>query len=403
MKKNNKQEIRVRLAPSPTGPLHLGTARTALFNYLFAKKYQGKFILRIEDTDKERSKPEFEKNILESLLWLGLKWDEGPTGVVSGSQQPALSKLASSSQQPALSKLASSSQQPALLRKEGIDSQSPVPDSRYLGNYGPYRQSERGEIYASYIKKLLQSGQAFWCYHTKEELKKEKEEQMKRKEPPRHICNHKNCRIKRDKSKGIIRFSSPAKKIIINDLIRGKVEFDTSLLGDFSIARDEKTPLYNLAVVIDDYKMKISHIIRGEDHLPNTPKQILLQEALGLPSVQYAHLPLILGPDKSKLSKRHGAVSLTWYKEEGYLPEAMINFLALLGWHPLDDQKEIFSLEEAIQEFSLERVQKSPAIFNLEKLDWLNGWYIRHLPLEELTKRCLPYLEKAGLIEKVIN
>ncbi len=323
------QKIRVRIAPSPTGPLHLGTARTALFNYLFAKKNKGKFILRIEDTDVERSKKKYEKDIIENLNWLGLKWDEEI-----------------------------------------------------------YHQSQRIEIYQKYIKKLLDSGQAFWCDHSQTELAKEKKDQMADHQSPRHICNRK------DKAKkGIIRFRCPEKKIVFNDLIRGKLEFDGGLLGDISIAKDEKTPLYNFSVVIDDYQMKMTHIIRGEDHISNTPKQILIGQALGFSQPQFAHLPLILGPDRSKLSKRHGTVSVGWYKKQGYLPDALVNFMVLLGWNP-GTKKEIFSLKELIKEFSLERVQKGGAIFNLQRLDWLNGYYIRQMDLNELTKKCLPYLEK---------
>ncbi len=321
------QKIRVRIAPSPTGPLHLGTARTALFNYLFAKKNKGKFILRIEDTDIERSKKKYEKDIIENLNWLGLKWDEEI-----------------------------------------------------------YRQSQRIEIYQKYIKKLLDSGQAFWCDHTVKELEEEKKRQMAKKEAPRHICD-------RSAKKGIIRFRCPDKKIVFDDLIRGKLEFDGGLLGDISIAKDEKTPLYNFSVVIDDYQMEMTHIIRGEDHISNTPKQILIGQALGFSQPQFAHLPLILGADRSKLSKRHGAVSAGWYKKQGYLPAALVNFMVLLGWNS-GTEKEIFSLKELIKEFSLERVQKGGAIFNLQRLDWLNGYYIRQMDLNELTKKCLPYLEK---------
>ncbi len=328
------QPIRVRIAPSPTGPLHLGTARTALFNYLFARKNKGEFILRIEDTDIERSEKKYEKEIIDYLKWLGIQWDE---------------KI--------------------------------------------YRQSERITLYQKYIKKLLDSGQAFWCYHSQEELVQEKEEQMKRGEGPRHLCQHKDQSPKAKKG-GIIRFRCPDKKVVFNDLIRGHLEFDGRLLGDISIAKDEKTPLYNFSVVIDDYEMKMSHVIRGEDHISNTPKQILIGQALGFPQPQFAHLPLILGPDKSKLSKRHGAVSVSWYKKEGYLPEALVNFMVLLGWNP-GTTKEFFSLEELAKEFSLERVQKGGAIFNLQRLDWLNGYYIRQMDLDDLTKKCLPYLESS--------
>ena len=367
-----EQEIRVRIAPSPTGPLHLGTARTALFNYLFAKKNKGKFILRIEDTDIERSDKKYEKDIIENLKWLGLDWDEGPDKdcPLNTRDCPLDTVLESRTVSKGQSLEASEGQ-------------------------SLYRQSQRTKIYQKYIKKLLDSGQAFWCDHTKEELEKEKKEQMAKKQAPRHICNRRG-----KAKKGIIRFRCPDKKIVFNDLIRGKLEFDGRLLGDIGIARDEKTPLYNLGAVIDDYEMKISHIIRGEDHISNTPKQILLEQALGFSPPQFAHLPLILGPDKSKLSKRHNAISVSWYKKEGYLPEAMINFMVLLGWNP-GTEKEIFSLKELIKEFSLERVQKGGAIFNLQRLDWLNGHYIRQMDLDELTKLCLTYLIQDKLITPV--
>ena len=322
-------QVRVRLAPSPTGLFHIGNVRTVLFNYLFAKKNKGKIILRIEDTDIERSEEKYEKDIIKSLKWLGLEWDEGPI-----------------------------------------------------------KQSERTEIYEKYIKKLLNSGDAFWCDHTKEELEKEKKEQIEKKEAPRHICNRKG----KAKS-GIIRFRCPDKKIVFNDLIKGKLEFNGKLLGDIGIAKNEKTPLYNLAVVIDDAEMKISHVIRGEDHISNTPKQLLIFEALGFNPPQYAHNSLTLGSDKSKLSKRHGATAIKDYIEMGYLPEALINFMVFLGWHP-GNEREIFSLKELEQEFSLEKMNKSNAIFNLEKLDWFNAYYIKKMDLDKLTKLCIPYLEK---------
>src|SRR3989344_5627003 len=284
--------IRVRIAPSPTGQMHVGTARTALFNWLFAKKSNGVFVLRIEDTDRERSKPEYEESILKGLNWLGLNWDEGPG------------------------------------EKSGI----------YKGNYGPYRQSERGEIYGKYIKSLLDSGNALWCYHTNADLESEKTEQ---------------------------------------------------------IAKDEQTPLYNLAAVIDDWEMKISHVIRGEDHISNTPKQILMFDALKIRPPEYAHLPMILGTDRSKLSKRHGATALFEYNDMGYLPEAMFNFLAILGLSPKGNT-EILLKEEIIKEFSLKDVQKSGAIFNIDKLNWMNGEYIRGVPIDKLRKLCLPFLISCG-------
>lgn len=327
--KNIFCQVRVRIAPSPTGPLHIGTARTALFNYLFAKNQKGKFILRIEDTDLERSDPKYEKDIIEGLKWLGLNWDEGPI-----------------------------------------------------------RQSQRIETYGKYIQKLLDKDKAYFCPCSEEELEKERQEQITKKQVPKHICPYRNKKL----NKGIIRFKTPEKgEIEFDDLIRGKLKFDLNLLGDFSIAKGINVPLYNLAVVIDDYEMKISHIIRGEDHISNTPKQILIQEALNIPRPKYAHLPLILGPDKSKLSKRHGAVSINIYRQQGYLPEAMINFMVLLGWNPGTDQ-EIFSLKELERIFSLDKIGKSGAVFNIEKLDWLNGYYIRQMKIDDLTKLCLPYL-----------
>jgi len=336
-----KEKIRTRFAPSPTGPFHVGSIRTALFNFLFAKKFNGEFILRIEDTDLERSKPEYEKEIIEGLKWLNIYWDEEP-----------------------------------------------------------YRQSERLDIYAKYLKELLNNGDAFYCFHSKEFLEKEA--------GLAHHCEFKKLPLedlkkRLKKENAIIRFKTPLDlEIAFIDLIRGEIRFNSGALGgDFSLAKaespDKFLPLYNFAVVIDDFEMNITHVIRGEDHISNTPKQILIQQALKLPMPKYAHLPLILGPDKSKLSKRHGAVSVDEYREMGYLPEALINFIAFLGWNPGTD-KEIFSLEELIREFDLNKVQKSGAIFNVEKLDWFNGCYLRQLSLDELAKRAAPFLIRDGLI-----
>ncbi len=302
------QEIRTRLAPSPTGLLHVGNARAGIFNFLFAKKSGGKFILRIEDTDQERSKPEYEEDAKAAMRWLGLNWDEF------------------------------------------------------------YRQSDRKEIYSRHIKKLLENGSAYVSKETEGNLKE------------------------------VIRLKNPGKIIKFDDIIRGNIETDTKDLGDFVIAKDEKTPLYHLAVVTDDYEMKISHIIRGEDHISNTPRQILIQEALRCPTPKYAHLPLILGSDRSKLSKRHppvgeagGADALSEYKKLGYLPDAMFNFLALLGWHPEDD-REILSREELINEFSFDRVQKGGAIFDKRKLDWISREYIKKLDGEDFIEKLKPFI-----------
>lgn len=345
------KQIRVRIAPSPTGFLHVGTARAALFNYLFAKNNGGKFILRIEDTDIERSDPKFEKDIIDSLKWLNILWDEGP-----------------------------------------------------------FRQSDRIEIYTQYLNQLLKENKAYYCFCGEEELEAVRQDQLSRGLAPKY--NGKCQNISQEEAKerlarkepSIIRFRTREEKISFTDLIRGKIEFDTSLIGDFAIAKDLKTPLYNFAVVVDDFEMKISHIIRGEDHIPNTPKQILIQEALGFEQPKYAHLPLILGPDKSKLSKRHAAVSVANYKEEGYLPEALLNFMAFLGWNPGND-KEIYSLKELSQEFILDRVQKAGAIFNLKRLDYLNGFYIRQKSIDELTELCRPYLPKDDIdrLKKIVG
>jgi len=346
-------QVRVRMAPSPTGHLHIGNARTALFNYLFAKKYKGSLILRIEDTDTERSKKEYEKEIIDSLKWLGINWSEGPD--------------------------------------EG-------------GEYGPYYQSKRQKIYSKYIQKLLEQDKAYYCFCSKEELQARKEYQMSIGEP---IIYSGKCRdlspkdIKKylaEKKSFVIRLKNPCKKIIFNDLIRGKIEFDSSLFGDFSIAKDVDSPLYNLACVIDDFEMKITHIIRGEDHISNTPKQILIEEALEFPQPKFAHLPLILGPDKSKLSKRHGTTSITEYRENGYLPETLINFISLLSWNP-GTEREIFSMPSLIKEFSIEKIQKSGAIFNIDKLDWMNGFYIREKSIKKLAEQCIPYLIKDNFIK----
>ncbi len=350
---------RVRIAPSPTGFLHLGTARSALFNYLFAKKYEGKFILRIEDTDKERSKEEYVEDIVQGLRWLNIVWDEGIS--------------------------------PDDLREE-------------LGDFGPYKQSHRTNLYKKYIEKLLEENKAYYCFCSKEELEAHRQYQLSIGQPPKYSGKCRNLDQKtveqylKEGKPYVIRFKNPNTQVVFQDLIKGKIEFDSSLIGDIIIAKDTESPLYNLAAVIDDYEMKITHVLRGEDHISNTPKQILLQRALGIKSPEYGHFSLILGPDKRKLSKRHGTVSVNEYKKKGYLPEAMVNFMAFLGWNP-GTEKEIFPLNILVKEFSLERCQKSPSLFNLKKLDWLNGFYIRNKSLSKITELCIPYLIEAGFIE----
>ncbi|TSD03295.1 MAG: glutamyl-tRNA synthetase [Parcubacteria group bacterium Athens0714_26] len=334
-------EIRVRIAPSPTGFFHIGTARTALFNWLFAKHNNGKFILRIEDTDIERSEKKYEEDILESLKWLGLKWD---------------------------------------------------------GEL--YRQSERLDIYEKYLKILLDSGKAYYCACTKEELEKEKSEMQAGGQVPRYSGKCRDLNIPPEKAQ-VIRFKMPKNLIIkFSDIIRGEITFDTSLIGDIAIAKNLKTALYNFAVVVDDYEMKISHVIRGEDHIANTPKQIALQEALAFPRSQYAHLPLILSPDRAKLSKRFAAVSVADYRKNGYLPEALINFIALLGWHSKTD-KEIFNIDDLIKEFELERVQKAGAVFNIEKLNWLNSQYIKNSDNKRIKEILADIFEEKLPLDKI--
>jgi len=347
--------IRVRIAPSPTGPFHVGTARTTLFNYLYAKKNKGKFILRIEDTDPKRSKEEFEKDIIEELKWLGLKWDEGPD---------------------------------------------------IGGGYGPYRQSKRFNIYQKYAQKLLREGKAYYCFCTPEELEKEKEEMVKKKIAPRYSGK---CRdlapkqvedFKRQGRKPIIRFKVPEKTVRFNDLVHGQIKFDSGLFGDIAIMGSDGTPLYNFSCVIDDYLMKISHVIRGDDHLSNTPKQILIYEALGWKIPEFGHIPLILNPDRTKMSKRTGEIRVSGYRKQGYLPEALVNFMALLGWNP-GSKDEIFSMNDLIKKFSLDRVQKGGAVFNIERLNWINGYYIRKMNLDKFVQECLPYLFNKGLITPI--
>ncbi|MFH0791710.1 MAG: glutamate--tRNA ligase [bacterium] len=353
-KDTDSNKVRVRIAPSPTGLLHFGNARSALFNYLFSRQNQGAFILRIEDTDIERSKPEFEKDIIDNLKWLGIDWDEGPD----------------------------------------ID-----------GPHGPYRQSEKIVAYRRYLEQLINEDKAYYCFCNEEELEAQRQYQISSGLAPRY--DGKCGQIAKDEAeeriksgeKAVIRFRVPPKKIKFDDLIRGGVEFDASLFGDLVIAKNLNSPLYNFAVVIDDYEMKITHVIRGEDHLSNTPKQILIQEALDFPKVIYAHMALILAPDRTKMSKRFGATSVEAYREDGYLPEAFINFMAFLGWNPGND-REIYTIPSLIKDFSIEHCHKAGAVFNIKKLDSLNGFYIRQKSLDKLVELCIPFWIKAGLINE---
>ncbi|MCG9969118.1 glutamate--tRNA ligase [Pelotomaculum terephthalicicum JT] len=350
--------VRVRFAPSPTGPFHIGGARSALFNWLFARRYGGTFIVRIEDTDMERSTRESEENILAALRWLGMDWDEG---VEVG------------------------------------------------GPHGPYRQTERLDIYREYVEQLLQKGCAYRCYCTEEELAAARDALLKKGEMPRYLgrCRslspEERVRLEAAGRKPVIRFRVPENRVInVNDLVRGDVSFECNGIGDFIILKSDGIPTYNFAVVVDDHLMSVSHVIRAEEHLPNTPRQILLYDALGWSPPEFAHVSLILGKDRSKMSKRHGATAVEQYQAKGYLPEALDNFLALLGWSP-GGEEEILTMEALKQQFSLERVAKSPAVFDLDKLNWLNGHYIRQAPLGEITDLAIPYLEKAGYISTPLS
>ncbi len=321
---------RVRFAPSPTGKLHLGSARTALFNFLFAKSQKGTFILRIEDTDKERSLKEYEEDIISSLNWLGL-----------------------------------------------------YPDEEIV------RQSERLDLYERVVKHLINKGYAYYCFCSKEELEAKRQEQLTRGEPPRYSgkclqLSPQEVNKKLDSGeKYVIRLKVPNKVIFYKDFLRGEIPYDFRLLGDFVIAKNEREPLYLLATPVDDHYQGITHVIRGEDHLPNTPKQILIYKYMEWDIPVFVHLPLILGPDRTKLSKRHGAKSISEYREEGFLPEALLNFLVLLGWHPEGD-REIISLDEMIKEFKLEKLNKNPAVFNLGKLIYFNRYYLKKKTTKEI-------------------
>ncbi|MGH2462134.1 MAG: glutamate--tRNA ligase [Candidatus Limnocylindria bacterium] len=346
--------IRVRMAPSPTGPLHIGTARTSLYNYLFARATGGTYVLRIEDTDLARSTPEFEHDILDNLHWLGITWDEGPQ--TAGGED--------------------------------------------IGPFGPYRQSVRMDRYAREADRLLQSRAAYHCWCTPEELDAVRREQEAQREAPRYngrclrLTDADRAAFEAEGRRPAVRFRVPAESIRFDDQIRGEVEFDNALLGDFVIVRADGVPLYHFVVVVDDEQMEISHVIRGEDHLSNTPKHIALIRALGYREPVFGHIPLILNPDRSKMSKRKSQTAISDYRAQGYLPEAMVNFLAFLGWSP-GTEEEIFSLDELAARFEIGEVHKAGAVFDRDRLDYLNGVYIRSLTDADLALRLRPFMPDA--------
>lgn len=343
--------MRVRFAPSPTGFLHVGNARTAIINYLLARKNEATMILRIEDTDMERSSRESEESIYRDLSWLGIKWNEGPD---------------------------------------------------VGGQYGPYRQSERFDIYRTYTERLLREGKAYRCYCTKEELDEIKKgadgvETYTYNGRCRNLSDAERDAFEKEGRQHTIRFRVPDNiVVIIRDEIKGPVEFNSSNIGgDFIIVRSDGVPVFNYIVIIDDALMKVTHVIRGDDHLSNTPKQVLVARALDLPEPVYAHHPLIMGPDRSKLSKRHGVTSVMMYRKQGYFPEALVNYMAMLGWAS-ESGDEILPIEEIIRQIDLKNISKNAPVFDFQKLRWMNGVIMREYPLGAITDLFIPHIEEAG-------
>ena len=345
-----ERNIRTRFAPSPTGYLHIGNARTAIMNWLYARHTGGRFVLRIEDTDRERSTEASELSIFKDLKWLGLNWDEGPD---------------------------------------------------VGGNYGPYRQSERIGIYQKYLKQLQKIDKVYPCYCTPEELEARRKELLKQGKSIQYDGKCRNLTLAQRKQfedegrKPVFRFKVEEEEISFLDLAKGEISFQGENIGDFVVVRSDGMPMYNFACTVDDHLMKISHVIRGDDHISNTPRQLLLYLAFGWQPPTFAHIPMILGKDRIRLSKRHGATSVSQYREMGYLPEALLNFLSLLSWSS-ESGDEILSVSRLIKEFSFDRISKTAPIFDIEKLDWMNGVYIRNLKLEKLAELIFPVLQKAG-------
>ncbi|OLP63387.1 Glutamate--tRNA ligase [Bacillus pumilus] len=353
-------EVRVRYAPSPTGHLHIGNARTALFNYLFARSEGGKFIIRIEDTDQKRNVEGGEESQLRHLKWLGIDWDES------------------------------------------IDKD---------GGYGPYRQSERNEIYKKYYEELLEKDLAYKCYCTAEELEQEREAQIARSEMPRysgkcsHLSKEEEDKLIAEGREPSIRFRVPKGELIkFGDMVKGDISFETDGIGDFVIVKKDGTPTYNFAVAIDDYLMKMTHILRGEDHISNTPKQIMVFNAFGWDVPLFGHMTLIVNENRKKLSKRDESIIqfIEQYQNMGYLPEALFNFIALLGWSPVGEE-ELFTKEQFIDIFDVNRLSKSPALFDMHKLKWVNNQYVKALDLDQVVALTLPHLQKAGKVSEQLT
>jgi glutamyl-tRNA synthetase len=346
-------DVRVRFAPSPTGYLHIGGARTALLNWLFARHHGGSFILRIEDTDRTRSTQEFLDAILEDMRWLGLDWDEGP---------------------------------------------------ECGGDYGPYLQSQRADSYAPHAERLLESGRAYRCFCSPEEL--EERRSLAQKTEGGWVydrqCLSLSAREREELAArgrpSVIRFRVPDGETVFEDMVLGTIRFDNAELDDLIIVRQDGTPTYNFAVVVDDLEMAVTHVIRGADHISNTPRQIVIWQALGQEPPRFGHQPLVLAPDGQVMSKRRGAIAIGEYRRRGYLPEAVVNYMALLGWSWGKD-REFFSLDELLEEFDISRVSRKPASFDPDKLDWMNEQWIKRLDVSERTERLIPFLSSSGLIE----
>ncbi|MGH9377075.1 MAG: glutamate--tRNA ligase [Terriglobia bacterium] len=356
--------VRVRFAPSPTGYVHVGNARTALFNWLFARHHGGAFVLRIEDTDAQRSEERYETHLIDNLRWFGLDWDEGPDKPEKGG----------------------------------------APGLHLHGQYGPYRQSERLEIYSRFTCELMAQGHAYYCFCSPEQLEAERQEALKVGKQPRYSGRCRNLPAEesaRRVAKGelaAVRLKISDESFNWRDLIHGPTNFSGDVIGDPVLVRSDGNPAYNYAVVIDDHLMKITHVIRGDDHISNTPRQLAVYRALGWEPPAFGHLSTILGPDRTRLSKRHGATSLESFREMGVLPEALRNYLALLGWSPADGKTEILSGSELTAQFSLDHITRSPAVFDIAKLYWLNRHYMKEAPVSGLAKMSIPFLASAGYV-----